>query len=136
MTLTTQQVADVRRFAGYPMLGEDTPADATRDFAYGFVSPGVWETLFSRLANITPENETTLIGVFLTNLYALETAITSASSNLDTDQAAVWKHNKNEIADRSALFDDWRRRMCYFLGIPPGPSLGNGGGQGLQIKRA
>ena len=31
------------------------------------------------------------------------------------------------IGDRTALFDDWRRRLCGFLGVPPGPSLGNGG---------
>ena len=46
--LTDQQKTDVRRYAGYPMIGS-TPTDASRDFAYGWVSPGVWETLYSRL---------------------------------------------------------------------------------------
>lgn len=132
MSLTTQQTADVRRFAGYPMLGADTPADDSRDFAYGWVTPGVWQTLFHRLANMTAENESTLINIYLTNLYTLETAITSATANLDTDQAAVWKHNKNEVSDRAALFDNWRRRMCSFLGIAPGPYLGQGG---MQVVR-
>jgi hypothetical protein len=126
MALTAQQTADVRRFAGYPSLGTDTPADASRDFAYGWVSPGVWQTLFTRLANMPPEIESTLINVYLVNLNALEAAIPAATANLDTDQAAVWKHNKNEIADREALFDKWRRRMCGFLGINPGPYLGDG----------
>ena len=125
MALTTQQIADVRRFAGYPALGVDTPADDSRDFAYGFVSPGVWQTLQHRLTNLTAENETTLVNIYLTNLYSLETAIVGASTNLDTSKAAVWEHNANEVADREKLFDGWRRRMCGFLGIAPGPDLGS-----------
>lgn len=124
--LTAQQMADVRRFAGYPLLG-DTVADDTRDFAYGWVSPGVWQTMQHRLTNLRPEEESVLINTYLTNLSALETAIPATGDNLDTDQAAVWTHNKNEQRDREKLFDGWRRRMCYFIGIAPGPSLGNGG---------
>lgn len=127
MALTTQQIADVRRFAGYPALGVDTPADDSRDFAYGFVSPGVWQTLQHRLTNLTAENETTLVNIYLTNLYTLEIAIVGASTNLDTSKAAVWEHNANEVADREKLFDGWRRRMCQFLGIAPGPALGDSG---------
>jgi hypothetical protein len=85
-----------------------------------------WQTLYHRLMNLTPENETTLINVYLTNLATLETAIVGAAANLDTDQAAVWTHNKSEVAERSALFDGWRRRMCGFLGVAPGPALGDG----------
>lgn len=124
--LTAQQQADVRRFAGYPMLG-DTVTDDSRDFAYGWVSPGVWQTLTHRLASMRPEEEVVLITTYLTPLATLESAIYGAGDNLDTDQAAVWTHNKNEVADRTRLFDQWRRRMCYFIGIAPGPSLGNGG---------
>lgn len=124
--LTSAQKADVRRFAGYPLLA-DTTADDSRDFAYGFVSPGVWNTLEHRLNNLRPEEESTLISVYLTNLTALETAIVGAGDNLDTDVAAVWTRNKREVQDRASLFDDWRRRMCYFIGVAPGPSLGDGG---------
>lgn len=132
MALTAQQTADVRRFAGYPSLGTDTPADASRDFAYGWVSPGVWQTLFTRLENMPPETENTLISVYLSALYKLEAAIVSASDNLDTDQAAVWKRNRNEVSDRTNIFDQWRRRMCNLIGIAPGPYLGEGG---LRIAR-
>lgn len=126
--LTAQQMADVRRFAGYPMLA-DTVADDSRDFAYGWVSPGVWQTLQHRLTNMRPEEESVLINTYLTNLYSLETAIPAASANLDTAQAAVWTWNRNEVRDRKNLFDEWRRRMCFFIGVAPGPSLGNGGTQ-------
>ena len=127
MALSDAQKADVRRFAGYPALGTDTPADDSRDFAYGWVSPGVWQTLNHRLDTLMSEAETTLTTVYLPNLVALEQGIVSAAENLDTQQAAVWTRNSNEIGDRSKLFDDWRRRMCAFLGIAPGPSLGRGG---------
>lgn len=126
MALTAQQMADVRRYAGYPMLG-DTVADDSRDFAYGWVSPGTWQTLQHRLTSLRAEEETTLVSVYLTNLSMLEAAIPAAAANLDTDSAAVWVHNKTEVAERMSLFDNWRRRMCAFIGIAPGPSLGNGG---------
>lgn len=126
--LTDQQMADCRRFCGYPMLA-DTVADDSRDFAYGWVSPGVWQTLEHRLTNMRPEEESILINSYLTPLYTLESAIPGAGDNLDTDQAAVWTRNRNEVADRTKLFDGWRRRMCYFIGVAPGPSLGNGGTQ-------
>lgn len=114
------------------MLGADTPADDSRDFAYGWVTPGVWQTLFHRLQNMTPENEAVLINTYLNKLTMLESAIVAASDNLDTDEAAVWKHNRSEVSDRTSLFDKWRRRMCGFLGLRPGPALGEGG---LRISR-
>jgi hypothetical protein len=129
--LTDQQNADVRRFAGYPMLA-DTIADDSRDFAYGFVSPGIWTTLNHRLNNMRPEEESILVNTYLTNLYTLEAAIPASGADLDTNVAAVWTRNPTEVEDRMALFDKWRRRMCWFLGIPPGPSLGPGG---MKISR-
>ena len=123
--LTAAQLADVRRYAGYPMLA-DVIADDYRDAAYGWVSPGVWQTLFHRLNNLRPEEEV-ILTTYLTTLNTLEAAIPGTGDNLDTAQAAVWTHNANEQRDRDRLFDSWRRRMCYFIGIAPGPSLGNGG---------
>lgn len=130
--LTDQQQADVRRFAGYPMLG-DTTADDSRDFAYGFVSPGVWQTLNHRLTNMRPEEENTLVSIYLTNLYTLEAAIPASGADLDTNKAAVWERNPNQVADRQGLFDEWRRRMCQFIGVAPGPTLGDGS---VTISRA
>ena len=132
MALSAQQLADVRRFAGYPALGTDTPADDSRDFSYAWVSPGVLQTLQHRLTHLTPENESTLVTIYLATLPGLESAILGAGDNLDTESAAVWKRNASEVADRTALFNQHRRAMCGFLGIPPGPALGRAG---LQVAR-
>lgn len=129
--LTDQQMADTRRYAGYPMLA-DTVADDSRDFAYGFVSPGVIQTMQHRLTNMRPEEEAVLINTFLANLATLEVAIPASGADLDTKAAAVWERNPNQVADRMELFDDWRRRMCKFIGVPPGPGLGDGG---VKIER-
>ncbi|CNF10002.1 Uncharacterised protein [Yersinia rohdei] len=123
--LTDQQVSDIRRYLGYPMLG-DTTADSSRDFAYGWVSPGTWQTLQHRLTSLRPEEEVTVLN-YLAKISVLEEAVTDSSENLDTDQAAVWYHNKNEVSDRMKLFRLWRRELCGFIGIHPGPSLGPGG---------
>lgn len=127
MALSAQQTADVRRFAGYPSLGIDTPADTARDFAANWVLPGVYQTLFTRLQNLTPETENTLTNVYLANLYQLEQQILGAAANLDTDVAAVWTRNKSEVGDRTKLFKQWRREMCALIGLVPGPYLGQGG---------
>lgn len=137
MALTAQQIADTRRYAGYPGLGTDTVPTDERDVANSFDLPGAYwfQTLYHRLRNLTPENEQTLITVYLTQLATLETAIVASSDNLDTDVAAVWVHNKNEVSDRMSLFDGWRRRMCGFLGVAPGPDLGPGGNT-VRLVRA
>lgn len=123
--LTAAQKSDVRRHMGYPALA-DTVADDARDFAYGWVSPGVLQTLEHRLNNLRPEEETTLINVYLANLSALEAAIPAASALLQVGVAAVFTRNPRELSERNGLFDGWRRRMCDFLGFAPGPGLRSG----------
>ena len=101
----------------------DNQADDSRDFAYGWVLPGVWTTLYHRLTHLRPEEEATLVSVYLTPLGTLEAAIAGAGANLDTDVASVWTRNRSEVNDRIALFNYLRRRMCAFIGIAPGPAL-------------
>ena len=71
--------------------------------------------------------EEAIVRRYLINLNVLETAVPMAAQNLDTDQAAVWTHNRDEVPDRTALFDDWRRRLCAFFGLPPGPGVASSG---------
>lgn len=125
MALTDAQVTDVRRFAGFQLSG--TPGlTANNDIAY-LVFGTRQMSLVERLNTLSASEETVLVSVYLTNLYALEQAILDSSDNLDTDVAAVWSRNKQEVRDRQNLFDDWRRRMCAFLGFAPGAGLGAGG---------
>jgi len=122
--LTARQLVDIRRFMGYPMQG-DIPATDISDMAYGWVSSGAWQTLYHRLNSLSTDEEAVVVN-YLFTLATLETAIASAGDNLDTDQAAVWKRNQNEVRDRTRLFNQWRRELCGFIGIAPGPALGNG----------
>ena len=69
----------------------------------------------------TPENA--IVINYLTTLQQLEMAVPSASNNLDSDSASVWTHNRNEVGDRLQLLDEWRRRLCSFLGVPLGEGL-------------
>lgn len=124
MALTNQERVDVRRFAGYGMFGNAN--NLAGGYRY-FTQYGVLEFKLTNLAN---EEENTLRSIYLTaavSLYTLEAAIYGATANLDTDQAAVWKHNKNEVRDRRSLFNQMRRDLCGFLGVEPGPDLGSGG---------
>lgn len=114
------QKADIRRFCGYPAYGAgDTGFSSWRFFqSYG--------TLEYRLNNLAPA-EAAVTLQYISTLATLETAIPRTSDNLDTDSAAAWTHNADELRDRLNLFNSWRRRLCGFLGVPPGPDLGQAG---------
>ncbi len=120
MALTDAQVVDARRYCGYPMFGAG-PGDAT--FQRYTVQ---YSLLEYRLGSLTAA-ETTVVVTYLATLNKLEVAIPGAAANLDTDVAAVWTRNKAEVADRTRLFNDWCRRLCGFLGVPPGPALQSAG---------
>lgn len=117
---TDQQKTDLRRFCGYPAYGSSLGGSAGWRFftAYG--------ALEYKLNNLSP-SEVQIALNYLAVLYVLEGAVPAASENLDSDAAATWRHNQNEVADRLKLFDGWRRRLCAFLGVPPGGGLGDSG---------
>ncbi len=112
--LTDAERVDVRRFCGYPAYGTGaTGSQSWRFFqAYG--------TLEYRLTNFAPE-ELQVVRQYLVSLYALEQAIVAAAANLDTDKAAAWTHSRSEVVDRVRLFDEWRKRLAYFIGVPINP---------------
>jgi hypothetical protein len=122
VAFTTAEKVDIRRFAWYPVFGAVPSSFQSYRFfqAYG--------TLEYRLSNLLPEEETVVRTVYLANLYTLESAIPASSGNLDTDKAAVWEHNRDEVRDREALFTNWRTKLCSFLGVPPGPDYGKAAG--------
>ncbi|MDR3538800.1 MAG: hypothetical protein P4L71_20055 [Acetobacteraceae bacterium] len=119
---TAAQLVDIRRFCGYPAYG---------DGGVVFPFPWIMRTYLAleyRLQHMSAAEGAVVVTTYLTNLNTLEAAIPGTSANLDTDAAAVWIHNKNEQRDRDRLFDSWRKRLCQFLGVPPGPEFGGGEG--------
>jgi hypothetical protein len=117
---TDQQKTDIRRFCGYPAYG----AGAAGNMGWRFFT--AYGALEYRMNNLS-SNEMTVVVTYLATLNQLEQAVPGASENLDSDAAASWQHNSNEVADRLRLFDGWRRRLCAFMGVPPGEGLGQGG---------
>lgn len=120
MPLTDAEKTDARRFCGYPAYGA-APAGFDNWRFYQ-----VYGLLEFRLNNLSV-SETAVIRRYLTTLTGLEVAIPRSGDNLDTDIAAVWTRNRDEGRDRVRLFDDWRRRLCGFLGVPAGPALADCG---------
>lgn len=133
MALTEQQKLDVRRYCGYPLVG-DIPVSRDNDPAHGWVSPGSFQTLTRRLSTLSAVEEATLIAKFLTPLTTLETALWAAGADLDTKKAAVWERNPNQIQESSALYKKARLALCSFVGVTPGPDIS--GGATLPIERA
>ena len=110
---------DVRRFCWYPAYGAGASGfQGWRFFqAYGLLE--------YRLNNLSPAEVAVVQATYLANLRTLETAVVAAAGNLATQAAGPWTHNKAEVADRVALFDAWRLRLCGFVGVPPGPERGD-----------
>jgi hypothetical protein len=114
--LTDAEKVDIRRFCGYPAYGAaPTGLQSWRYFQ-------VFGLLEFRIAHLS-DSEMAIARRYLATLTTLETAVPATSENLDTDQASMWTRNKDELADRIRLLDEWRRRLCGFLGIPVGPDL-------------
>lgn len=110
MAFSDQEKVDIRRFCGFPVHGQ---GNATTMFAYVYYQK--YLILEGRLLYMTTQEENVIRTVFLANLYQLEAAVLTASDNLDTDVAAVWKHNKYEVRDRTRLFNWERRRLLAMI---------------------
>jgi hypothetical protein len=125
MAFTEAEKTDVRRFCGYGAYGGGQPLPAS-----GYRFSTQYGVLEYKLNILSISEEAVVRTTFLANLTTLENdivGIAGVRTNLDTDQAAVWSHNKNEYRDRKSLLNGIRREFCSFLGIQPGPGLGAGG---------
>lgn len=113
-SLSDTEKTDIRRHCGYP-TATATGAGGQAWLYYQHV--GMLETRMTTLAG----TELAVTRRYLATLANLELAVPRAGDSMDTDQAAVWTRNRSEPQDRMALFDEWRRRLCAFLGLKPGP---------------
>jgi hypothetical protein len=112
---TGAQVAAIRQYCGYGSYA-----------AYGYILGGSGMAIIDEQISLVVATEQAQIVTILTLLPTLDVAIQTAADNLDTDQAAVWTHNKTEIPERTNLFNYYRRRLCSLLNVPPGPELSVG----------
>ncbi len=124
---TDQQLVDIRRFCGFMAYGTGNVL-----FPFPWVNK-YYLALEYRMVSLTADEVNTVVNIILANLYTLELAIPNASSNLSTDAAGPWVHNKREVRDRVDLFNYWRRYLCDFLGVPYGPGLAGSGGANRQL---
>lgn len=120
MAFLPNELTDIRRHCGYPAYGVGASGfQGWRFFqAYGLLE--------YRMQNLAPQEEL-VVRTYLAQLASLEIDVTGTAARLDTEQAAVWTRNPQELRERTRLFDGWRRRLCGFMGVPPGPALGDGG---------
>ncbi len=120
MAFTEAERTDVRRYCGYPAFGAGTSGFQNWRFyqAYGMLE--------FRLNYLTGSEEA-VVRRYIGTLESLEAAVPAAAAGLDVGKAGPFERNPDEIRERSRLLDDWRRRLCGFLGVPAGPALGDGG---------
>ncbi|GBR12401.1 hypothetical protein AA105894_0516 [Asaia spathodeae NBRC 105894] len=114
--LTEDEKTEIRRFCGYAALGDVASGESSWRF---FQNAGTLEWRLNTLAG----SERKRLRYFLATLIQMERAVQSVSENLDTQAVSVWTRNTRELTERVRLFDWWRRRVCGFLGVIPGPDL-------------
>ena len=107
---------DIRRFCGYPAYG----ASPAGNMGWRFYT--VYGLLEYRMQSLSAAEEVVVRGMLAT-LTGLERAYTGSGDSLDTERAGEWVRNSAEVSDRAGLFDNVRRRLCGFFGVPPGPAL-------------
>ena len=112
----------VRYFCGYPVY----PAGVV--VTIEVVTNPIYLQLEYKMNNMQPSGYQR-VRFHLQELIPLDAAIAGSSSNLDTDQASVWYHNKREVRDRTRLYNQRRRTFADALGVAYGPNLaGSSGG--------
>lgn len=116
MAFSDVERTDIRRHCGYPAYGSGAEGFQGWRFHQAY---GLLEFRMMRMSGA----EEAVTRQYLATLATLEQAVPESAAMMDTEQAAVWKRNPRELRERTALFDDWRRRMCGFFGVPPGPAL-------------
>lgn len=113
---------DLRRYCGYPAYGVGTT---------GFYELGYWLPIFQqleyRLNNMTVSEYARITDLYLANLLQLEQDIFDTRQTVNIQEAAVYKRNLNESRERHTEFMYWRKSLCQFLGISPGPEMSSGG---------
>lgn len=112
---TETELVSIRKYCGY---GART--------AVGFNFQANAGTLEVFLHGLKPEEEAVIRDEYLPQLRTFESALNLVGDNLDTDVAAVWTRNKNQLSDRLALYGMSRRQLCEFIGITPGPGMSGG----------
>lgn len=123
MAFTDAEKVAIRRFCGYGVYGGGQPLPAS-----GYRFSTQYGVLEYKMNTLGASEEDVVRSVYLTPLATLETDITTGiRTSLDTDVAGVWKRNRTELRDRKELLQHTRRELCRFLGLPPGPGLGQGG---------
>lgn len=116
LPLSDDELVYVRWACGYPAEGSGPTLDPfNRTFA-------LFPMLEFRINNLQPA-EITFVRARVAEIQTAQTGLGNASVSLDTDQASVFKRNKNEVADRESHLDDLRVRLAQFIGVGPGPEL-------------
>lgn len=114
--MTDEQKVKARQHMGYPIFGDGSPQAS----GYRFLTH--YGTMEYKFNHMSPSEEAIVV-THITECDALEAAIFTSGSNLDTNKAAVWERNPNEIRDRQQLYRLRRLDLCAFMGVPPGPGL-------------
>lgn len=116
MSLTTDEGVAIRRFMWYGMLGNQNVQ------AFGYR----WATNFGllqfRISNLLPQEEA-YVRTLISQCETLEQGLLNVQADMDTASAGPWKRNPQQLKENIRLYTFWRKKMCEFFQLPPGPAF-------------
>lgn len=124
--ITDSQKVDLRRMMWYPIFG------SANTQAYGFRYMSQYGLMEYRFINMSAEEEMALL-VLLNQCLALEIKLAAVSDDLDTSKAGPWTRNSKQLRENNSLLTLWRKKLCEYIGILPGPMHSMGGNKRITV---
>lgn len=125
--LSDRQKQAIRRLCGYSTsVREINSFDAWRFYQ----SSG---TLDYRISVLVPV-EIKVVIQYIETLLVLEANLPQDNMGDVIVDTTTWRPDIDEVRSKHSMFDDWRRRLCGFLGVPAGPKLLSPGAISLSVK--
>ena len=126
LPLSDAERVAVREFTGYGLYGPGPGSQSFNRFTVGY------QSLEYRMGAMLPA-ELVIARDHIATCSAAKVAWRGGADNLDTDQAAIWYRNRQEMHDRRAYYRECRRDLARFMGIPVGPELSGEGAMRLVV---
>ena len=96
------------------------------NFSFTYANTNLAPSLTADGAQLHPMMENTsgteMIWGYVPSLNYLETQYATASRDLSTSKADVWKARATELPERFSLYSTWQSRLAEFLDVPLNPN--------------
>lgn len=114
---TPAQIVQILDLCGFPARGNGTVV---------FPAPWINKQYLAieyRLQNLSVDEGNYLLTTYVQPLLQMQAQFTNATATLNIGVAGPYVRNPKEMRERRKAYDDWRRLLCRFFDVDPGPGI-------------